>query len=110
MTGGSRAAGKNQESVAGQVSTGDQPTAYFFQYGKSRAYGLITELLQGTHGTIKANGLLSHLKPGVRYHYRLVAINSRGIAYGTDRTFLIPPVRAKRAARHQPPPRHRLRG
>jgi hypothetical protein len=109
-TGGSRAAGKNQESVAGKVSTGDQPTAYFFQYGKSRAYGLITKLLRATHGTIKANGLLSHLKPGVRYHYRLVAINSRGIAHGTDRTFRIPPVRAKRPARRRSPPRHRLRG
>lgn len=33
---------------------------------------------------------LEHLTPGTTYHYRLVAANGTGMAYGDDRTFTLP--------------------
>ena len=73
-------------TLTGSVVTGGPSTAYFFQYGKSTGYGLSSGVNSlDTSGDVSAS--LRNLGNGATYHYRLVAINSNGTAYGADKTF-----------------------
>jgi uncharacterized repeat protein (TIGR01451 family) len=88
-TGASRTVGKHRVRVFGRADSGPQPTVCFFQYGRTRAYGSITKLRRTSRARLNVKELLRRLTRGVRYHYRLVAINDSGISYGRDRTFRI---------------------
>jgi predicted outer membrane repeat protein len=73
--------------LLGQVMTGGQSTAYFFQYGRSSQYGRATGVQQTTTaGSVEAN--ITGLRYRTRYHYRLVAINTAGVSYGADQSFV----------------------
>ena len=77
---------RTRADLRGELATGGQPTAYFFQYGRSSHYGQATAVQRTTTpGGVAAK--LTGLHYGARYHYRLVAINSTGVSYGADRTF-----------------------
>jgi hypothetical protein len=72
--------------LEGQLVTGGQATAYFFQYGRTAQYGEATGVQQTTTaGAVATN--ISGLKYHTTYHYRLVAINTTGVSYGADQTF-----------------------
>jgi len=72
--------------VAGRISTGGQPTVYFFQYGSSRKLGNATRLFRVTTSRgVKAQ--IAHLLAGHRYYYRLEAVNDMGIAHGKVHRF-----------------------
>lgn len=88
-TGAAKGAGTRRERIAGRVDPRGQVTVCFFQYGPRRTYGMVTMPKQVRGGPIQVKAFLSRLKPGVRYHYRLVAMNSSGASYGRDRTFRI---------------------
>ncbi len=63
--------------------------AFFFQWGTSAAYGSQTPaqpLEPGIFGQ-QAAATLSNLAPGTAYHFRMVAVNSEGTAFGADQTF-----------------------
>lgn len=67
-------------------------TAYF-QYGSTTAYGLSTPA-QAVPATTTGDAITAPLPtdtPGV-YHFRLVVVNSVGMATGADRTLTIAPV------------------
>ena len=67
--------------VSGRVSTGGQPTVYFFQYGSSRRLGNVTQMFRATKSRgVKAH--ITHLLAGHRYFFRLTAVNDMGIARG----------------------------
>lgn len=72
--------------LTGQVSTGGQPTSYFFQYGTSTSYGATTALARITSSETVSQ-MITGLSAGHKYHYRLVAVNDSGTSYGADRTF-----------------------
>jgi len=103
------------ESAAGETRTGVQlsgmvepengVTYYLFEYGTSTSYGESTgEALVGAKTGEVAVGPASigGLSPGTTYHYRLVAGNASGVAFGEDETFttlaLTPPLVSTGAA------------
>jgi len=59
----------------------------YFQWGLTGAYGNATPQYVATGGSQSWSGTLTGLAPGTVYHYRLLAANSGGTAYGLDRTF-----------------------
>ena len=63
-------------------------TTVYFQYGRTTSYGSRTPnqtKTRGNHQNVSANtsGLSAH----TMYHFRIVATNTAGTRYGTDRTF-----------------------
>ena len=63
-------------------------TMVYFQYGMTTSYGLTTAPQSRTGNTylnISAN--ISSLSANTVYHFRVVATNSAGTRYGSDRTF-----------------------
>jgi hypothetical protein len=73
--------------------TGDgNDTHYYFEYGKTTAYGHLTAtppgLDQGTAvGTQNVSANIEGLVPGSAYHFRVVAGNVLGTSVGADETF-----------------------
>src|SRR5439155_3697235 len=63
-------------------------TTVYFQYGTTTSYGLTTANQTKTgnaYQNVVAN--ISGLAASTTYHFRIVATNSAGTRYGTDRTF-----------------------
>lgn len=73
--------------ITGTVKTGGFGTEYFFEVGRTKSYGTVTKLKHTTKGTLNVSATLKKLRPGTKYHYRLVAVNSDGTGHGRDRTF-----------------------
>jgi hypothetical protein len=75
-------------TLTGTVDPNGAATTYFFQYGPTTLYGLRT--VAGTVTGSKPRHVaiaVSGLAPFTRYHYQLVAQNSKGITKGHDRSF-----------------------
>ncbi len=83
--------GASEVKLGALVSPGGIQTSYRFEYGPTSEYGSSTPFPEGSVG----EGLESHavwasaygLAPGTTYHYRVVASNELGTAYGEDQTF-----------------------
>jgi hypothetical protein len=94
-TGGAAQVRGTSAQLQGTVNPNGAVTIYYFQFGATVAYGAQTTSASIPAGTIKikvgrpASGIL----PG--YHYRLVATNGYGTAYGRDRSFFVKTGRAK---------------
>jgi hypothetical protein len=85
--------------TAGPGVEGGDVTQYFFQYGRSTAYGHTTP--PGTVGNCPngqtrcpsvrkykvVSAKVRHLRPCTRYHFRIVAHNPDGTSHGKDRHF-----------------------
>ena len=70
------------------VSPHSLPTEYFFEWGASSAYGHATSRVAVPPVTAAwVSRPLTGLAPGTVYHYRVVAQNSAGTAYGADERF-----------------------
>jgi len=65
-----------------------EATSYYWQYGKTAAYGSQTAAVTLPAGTaaVSVSGALASLAPASTYHYRLVATNASGTSYGYDFT------------------------
>jgi hypothetical protein len=65
-----------------------EATSYYWQYGKTAAYGAQTAAVSVSAGAavVSTSGTLSSLAPSSTYHYRLVATNASGTSYGYDFT------------------------
>lgn len=78
------------EGLNGVINPRGVPTSYHFQLGPTKSYGRI---ITGTRGTYDGNrryevgAVAFDLRPGVLYHYRIVAISDRGKTFGADKTF-----------------------
>ena len=83
--------GTSEAKLGALVNPGGIQTNYRFEYGTTSAYGSSMPFPEGSVG----EGLESHavwaaasgLAPGSTYHYRVVASNALGTAYGPDQTF-----------------------
>ncbi len=74
------------------------PTHYFFEWGKTSAYGNVSAALPGTDaGSPSGPGptalpfVLGGLAPYTTYHYRVVASAGANTSFGDDRYFTTPP-------------------
>jgi plastocyanin len=75
-------------TLNGSVDPHGLVTSIHFQYGTTTSYGLITAAQSHTGNTylnISAN--ISSLSASTVYHFRIVATNSAGTTFGSDRTF-----------------------
>jgi hypothetical protein len=80
--------GETGASLNGTLAAGGSAKAYF-QYGTSATYGASTST-QSVGASASPSPLaaaIGGLVPGTIYHFRLVAENSGGVAYGDDQTF-----------------------
>jgi hypothetical protein len=97
LTGEASRVSGTSAKVEGRLNPLGQRTQFYFEYGPDESYGQTTNPDYGgqrtepffapiiTPRTVFAT--LTGLKPGTVYHYRLVAVNSTGTAYGADKTF-----------------------
>ncbi|HWY17819.1 MAG TPA: NHL repeat-containing protein [Solirubrobacteraceae bacterium] len=83
--------GASEAKLGALVNPGGIQTSYRFEYGTTTEYGSSTPFPEGSVGEgvqsravwASANGLAL----GTTYHYRVVATNELGPAYGPDQTF-----------------------
>jgi sugar lactone lactonase YvrE len=79
-------------TLTGSLSPNGFDAHYYFQWGKSAAYGSQSPAPPGTDAgegaeAVKAETGLSGLVPNTTYHYRIVAENSFGTSFGSDQAF-----------------------
>ncbi len=88
-TGGAREIGYATATLGGTVNANGNNTSYYFQYGPTKAYGSQTAIADAGAGTgnVTVRLPISGLQPITVYHYRLVAVNSAGVATGGDNAF-----------------------
>ena len=75
----------------GSVNPHGLTTTMYFQYGRSTSYGSRTPNQTKTgnsYQNVSAN--ISGLTAHTTYHFRVVASNTAGTRYGSDRTFITP--------------------
>jgi hypothetical protein len=80
-------------TLPGSVNANGLITSYHFEYGTTTAYGSRAPVsLENGVGQQRTPVIVSvvaeGLEPGATYHYRLVATNSAGTAYGADQILL----------------------
>jgi hypothetical protein len=75
--------------VGGRLNAMGQRTQFHFEYGVDTTYGQKTAAQYGglQIAPRAAFAILSGLKPGTLYHYRLVGVNESGTSHGGDATF-----------------------
>jgi hypothetical protein len=78
-------------TIAGSVNPAGLPTSYEFDLGTDTNYGTQTFGSVSAGSTTETVTLaLTDLAPGTTYHYRLIASNEDGTAYGSDQSFTTP--------------------
>ena len=78
----------------GSVNPHGLTTSVYFQYGTTNSYGLTSAPQSHTGNTsLNVSANISGLTASTTYHFRIVATNSAGTRYGSDRTFTtLPPT------------------
>jgi uncharacterized protein (TIGR02145 family) len=77
-------------TLNGIVCANDLSTIVTFEYGLTADYGTIVQALNNPltgHLNISVSADITGLNPGTLYHFRVKAVNSQGMTYGTDMTF-----------------------
>jgi N-acetylneuraminic acid mutarotase len=82
---------RSSATLNGSLDPHGLTTTVYFQYGTTTSYGHTTAMQTKTGNTyrnIAAN--ISGLSASTTYHFRIVAHNSAGTRFGSDRTFTTP--------------------
>jgi hypothetical protein len=81
--------GTTNATLRGTVDPNGLSTTWWFEYGRSTAYGSRTGAHGAGSGTAERSVSLAlgRLSVATTYHFRLVAQNASGRRYGADRTF-----------------------
>lgn len=89
-TGGASSVASGSAILTGSVNPEGSGTSYYFQYGPTAAYGAQTGISEAGAGksTLTVRVPIAGLQPLTVYHYRLVAVNGAGAAFGGDRSLL----------------------
>jgi len=77
-----------QATLNGTVNPEGDDTEYYFEYGKTTAYGSVKPIPSGSAGwgttALSFSTVATGLEPGATYHYAIVASNEGGTSYGGD--------------------------
>lgn len=86
--------------LKGAVNPHGIPTTVHFQYGPTTSYGFATNRSNTFEGNRRRmiSAIVFELRPGMTYHYRLVADSEGRKTYGADMTFTSMKWRPKRRA------------
>jgi hypothetical protein len=89
ITGAATHVTNNSATLNGTVNPSGSATTYYFQWGTTQAYGNMTSSQSAGSGSndVAVSANLTGLTLGPTYHFRLVASNSWGTSYGSDRAF-----------------------
>ena len=84
-------------TIRAQINPDELATTYHFEWGETGAYGheapLGGESIPAGDTPVAKSAVLSNLKPGVTYHYRVVASNQAGTTDEPDQIFTaVPPA------------------
>jgi hypothetical protein len=76
-------------TLNGSINANGQATTYYFEYGKTAAYGTKTGAQNGGSDTnsVNVSASITGLQNGTIYHVRIVATNASGTTNGADVTF-----------------------
>jgi N-acetylneuraminic acid mutarotase len=75
-------------TLNGSLNPNGLTTTVYFEYGPTRTYGFTTPVQTRTGNTFRnINANINGLSASSTYHFRIVAINTAGTTYGSDRTF-----------------------
>jgi hypothetical protein len=76
-------------TLEGTVNPNTHATSYRFEYGPSTDYGKSTTARSLAAGSslVPVSRVVTGLKPGRAYHFRIRASNSAGTSFGLDHTF-----------------------
>jgi hypothetical protein len=103
VTGPATGVGTRAATLTGIVTPNGIDTTYAFQWGTTVRYGTATPAANAPAAApLTVSAPLTGLRPGVTYHYRLVASNSLGSVVGPDMTFRTTPVLIMRKLRAAP--------
>lgn len=85
--------GPGKARFNGRVDPNGLTTTWYFEYGTSTGYGTRTAEQSAGSGTsrVSVSTLVTGLRSGVTYHYRIVAANDAGAARGGDVAFRTDP-------------------
>jgi hypothetical protein len=88
-TGGTTDRTQTSATLHATINPNGSTTHFYFQVGLNTTYGLVTATHSAGKGTKPVAGVagIANLTPGTVYHYRVVATNAAGGAFGADRTF-----------------------
>ena len=88
-TGPATSVRESTATLTGTLNPNGLATTYYFEYGKDTNYGKSTQEADGGSGSdhVEVKVGIVKLKDDTVYHFRLVAMNSTGLAYGKDMTF-----------------------
>jgi Ca2+-binding RTX toxin-like protein len=89
-TGQASAIGPTTATLGGTVDPNGRSTTWYVEYGVSTSYGSKTSSHSAGSGTsaLAVTASVSNLRPGVTYHFRVVASSSLGTIRGGDATFV----------------------
>ena len=105
-TGRASAVAPQTATIGGSVDPNGVPTAFFFRFGRTNAYGTRTSTGDAGSGNSArvVSALLTGLRPATTYHYQLVAFSTAGTTSGADRTFKTPQIPTTLALSASPNP------
>ena len=83
---------QSTQAVETYVEPDGLDTHYQVEYGKTTAYGSVTQPLDMGTQTRVVEETLTGLQVNTTYHFRFVAVNAEGSSYGPDGTFTTSPV------------------
>ena len=89
VTGAADSLTETTANLNGSVDPNGSSTTYYFEYGTSAAYGLLTPDTDAGSGTdpVAVKVPITGLTRNTTYHYRLVATHGTVPVFGADRTF-----------------------
>ena len=82
--------GETSATLNGTANPNRSQTDVFFEWGTDTSYGNVTPAQDIGTTPSSFSEAISGLTPGVTYHFRAVATNAIGTAYGEDMTFTTP--------------------
>jgi hypothetical protein len=94
-TGDATDIGPGTATLHGELNPSGSPTHYYFEWGETKSYGLKTPVPPGDETAAGSlipveTSLTGRLTSATTYHYRIVATNSLGTSFGSDREFTTP--------------------
>ncbi len=89
--------GHETATIKAKIDPDELASEYHFEYGETTAYGSEAPVggakLAAGETPVAVSAALSGLKPGVSYHFRVLASNAAGTTVGADQTFTtVPPA------------------